>query len=344
MSDEQVVPVAQNHVSPQIRSDWNALPLNALFDQLARNDAEHAVENALAEDLGRSDAGLEGDVTSCATISPDVRGRARIESRGDGVLCGMPVVEMVARRAGLKLTAHREDGARLVRGTRIATLEGPLALLLAYERTMLNFATLLSGNATFAARFVDETRGTRATICDTRKTLPGLRTLQKYATRCGGATLHRIGLFDAVLLKDNHLESFGSDDLAERVRAAASRARAQRTVAFVECEVDSLDQLDRLLTLESGVLDMILLDNMDPAMLAEAVRRRDARAPHVLLEASGGVRLDTVRRIALSGVDRISVGAITHSAPALDLGLDLEHVDQHARQHAENVSRPEDTR
>jgi nicotinate-nucleotide pyrophosphorylase (carboxylating) len=209
---------------------------------------------------------------------------------------------------------------------------------------MLNFATLLSGNATIAARFVDETRGTRATICDTRKTLPGLRTLQKYATRCGGATLHRIGLFDAVLLKDNHLESFGGDDLAERVRAAASRARAQRTVAFVECEVDSLDQLDRLLTLESGVLDMILLDNMDPAMLAEAVRRRDARAPHILLEASGGVRLDTVRRIALSGVDRISVGAITHSAPALDLGLDLEHVDQHARQHAENASRPEATR
>jgi nicotinate-nucleotide pyrophosphorylase (carboxylating) len=164
MSDEQGISAPETHVSPQIRSDWNALPLNALFDQLARNDAEHAVENAFAEDLGRSDAGLEGDVTSCATISPDVRGRARIESRGDGVLCGMPVVEMVARRAGLKLTAHREDGARLVRGTRIATLEGPLALLLAYERTMLNFATLLSGNATFAARFVDETRGTRATI------------------------------------------------------------------------------------------------------------------------------------------------------------------------------------
>ena len=315
------------HRPPQIRRDWNALPLGELFDLLARTDTERAIQRALEEDLGSADAGVAGDVTSRATIAPAVRGRARIESRADGVLCGIRVAEMVVSRAGLTMTAHREDGARLVRGTRIATLEGPLASLLAYERTMLNFMTMLSGNATIAARFVDETRGTRATICDTRKTLPGLRTLQKYATRCGGAALHRIGLFDAVLLKDNHLGSFGSDDLAMRVRDAAERARSLGEVAFVECEVDSLEQLDRLLALDAGVLDMILLDNMDPAMLAEAVRRRDARAPGVLLEASGGVRLDTVRRIALSGVDRISVGAITHSAPALDLGLDLEHAD-----------------
>jgi nicotinate-nucleotide pyrophosphorylase (carboxylating) len=167
-------------------------------------------------------------------------------------------------------------------------------------------------------------RGTRASVCDTRKTIPGLRTLQKYATRCGGATLHRIGLFDAVLLKDNHLGAFAAGTLGERVRAASLQARAAGPVAFVECEVDELAQLDELLALERGVLDMILLDNMDPATLAEAVRRRDARAPHILLEASGGVRLDTVRAIAESGVDRISVGAITHSAPAIDLGLDLE--------------------
>jgi nicotinate-nucleotide pyrophosphorylase (carboxylating) len=170
-------------------------------------------------------------------------------------------------------------------------------------------------------------RGTRAAICDTRKTVPGLRTLQKYATRCGGATLHRIGLFDAVLLKDNHLGAFAAGTLAERVRQAARSARAAGPVAFVECEVDSLAQLDELLALEQGVLDMVLLDNMGPATLAEAVRRRDARAPHVQLEASGGVRLDTVRAIAESGVDRISVGAITHSAPALDLGLDLDMVE-----------------
>ena len=209
----------------------------------------------------------------------------------------------------------------------LATLEGPFASILAHERTVLNFLTLLSGNATLAARFVDAVRGTRAAICDTRKTVPGLRTLQKYATRCGGATLHRIGLFDAVLLKDNHLGAFAAGTLAERVRQAARSARAAGPVAFVECEVDSLAQLDELLALEQGVLDMVLLDNMGPATLAEAVRRRDARAPHVQLEASGGVRLDTVRAIAESGVDRISVGAITHSAPALDLGLDLDMVE-----------------
>ena len=203
-------------------------------------------------------------------------------------------------------------------------VEGPLRALLSHERTMLNFLTLLSGNATLAAQFVDAVRGSRARICDTRKTIPGLRTLQKYATRCGGATLHRIGLFDGVILKDNHLAAFAGVTLAERVRAAAERARTIAPVAFVECEVDELAQLDALLSLERGVLDLVLLDNMDAGMLTEAVRRRDRAQSAIELEASGGVRLDTVRRIASSGVERISVGAITHSAGALDLGLDLE--------------------
>ena len=296
--------------------DWNALSLAALFEELARADAEAAVARALDEDLGG-----RGDITSMASIPAAQRGRATVVSRGEGVLAGVRVAEIVASRAGLQLAVHAEDGARLARGTRVATLEGPFASILAHERTVLNFLTLLSGNATLAARFVDAVRGTRAAICDTRKTVPGLRTLQKYATRCGGATLHRIGLFDAVLLKDNHLGAFAAGTLAERVRQAARSARAAGPVAFVECEVDSLAQLDELLALEQGVLDMVLLDNMGPATLAEAVRRRDARAPHVQLEASGGVRLDTVRAIAESGVDRISVGAITHSAPALDLDM-----------------------
>lgn len=302
--------------------DWNALSLAALFEELARADAEAAVARALDEDLGG-----RGDITSMASIPAAQRGRATVVSRGEGVLAGVRVAEIVASRAGLQLAVHAEDGARLAHGTRVATLEGPFASILAHERTVLNFLTLLSGNATLAARFVDAVRGTRAAICDTRKTVPGLRTLQKYATRCGGATLHRIGLFDAVLLKDNHLGAFAAGTLAERVRQAARSARAAGPVAFVECEVDSLAQLDELLALEQGVLDMVLLDNMGPATLAEAVRRRDARAPHVQLEASGGVRLDTVRAIAESGVDRISVGAITHSAPALDLGLDLDMVE-----------------
>ncbi len=304
------------------RIDWNALTLPQLFDELARADAVIAIERALAEDLGA--AGISGDVTSAVTIAPTARGRARVVSRSSGVVAGLRVAEIIAQRAGLTLTVHVDDGSRVERGTRIASLEGPLVSLLAHERTMLNFLTLLSGNATLAAQFVDAVHPSRAAICDTRKTIPGLRTLQKYASRCGGATLHRIGLYDAVLIKDNHLGSFEAAELAERVRAASMQARAQRTIAFVECEVDSLAQFDRLLTLEAGVLDMVLLDNMEPAMLSEAVRRRDARAPHLLLEASGGVRLDTVRRIAASGVDRISVGAITHSANALDIGLDMD--------------------
>lgn len=305
--------------------DWNAMPLPALFEALCRPDAEGAVTRAIREDLGDA-----GDVTSAACFEPSARARARIISRGEGVLAGMRVAEIVAARAGLAWRAHVDDGARVGRGMAVATVEGALVPLLAHERTMLNFLTLLSGNATLAAQFVDAVRGTRAAICDTRKTVPGLRTLQKYATRCGGATLHRIGLFDAALFKDNHLGGFGGESLGPRARAAAMRARAANALSFVECEVDTLAQLDELLSLEQGVLDMVLLDNMDAGMLAEAVRRRDARAPWLVLEASGGVRLDTVRRIAASGVDRISVGAITHSAPALDLGLDLDLSPNHS--------------
>lgn len=301
------------------RPDWNALPLPALFDALCRADAERAISAALAEDLGDA-----GDVTTMACFGDEARGRARIVSRAEGVLAGVRVAEMVAARAGLSFRALVEDGSPIGRGTPVAAVEGPLRALLSHERTMLNFLTLLSGNATLAAQFVDAVRGSRARICDTRKTIPGLRALQKYATRCGGATLHRIGLFDGVILKDNHLAAFAGMPLAERVRAAAERARAIAPVAFIECEVDDLAQLDALLSLERGVLDLVLLDNMDAGMLTEAVRRRDRVQSTVELEASGGVRLDTVRRIASSGVERISVGAITHSAGALDLGLDLE--------------------
>jgi nicotinate-nucleotide pyrophosphorylase (carboxylating) len=197
------------------RIHWNQLALPALFDALARADAEVAVTRALAEDLG----GV-GDITSAASIPASMRGRAIIVSREDGVLAGLPVAEIIARRAGLTLIAHTHDGARLARATKVATLEGPFATLLAHERTILNFLTLLSGNATHAARFVELVRATRAQVCDTRKTVPGLRTLQKYATRCGGATLHRIGLFDAVLLKDNHIGAFAAGSLADRVRSA----------------------------------------------------------------------------------------------------------------------------
>jgi nicotinate-nucleotide pyrophosphorylase (carboxylating) len=193
--------------------------------------------------------------------------------------------------------------------------------LLAMERTALNFLQRLSGVATMTARFVDEVAGTRALILDTRKTTPGWRALEKYAVRCGGGTNHRIGLHDAVLIKDNHLAwlAEGGDPIGRAVGLA--RAGAPEGTKFIEVEVDTLEQLDR--ALEVGP-DIILVDNLGPEKLAEAVRRRDAKAPGVLLEASGGVNLSTVGAIARSGVDRISVGALTHSAPALDIGLDFD--------------------
>ena len=191
--------------------------------------------------------------------------------------------------------------------------------LLVIERTVLNFLQRLSGIATLTARFAAEVAGTRAVILDTRKTTPGWRVLEKYAVRCGGGYNHRFGLYDAVLIKDNHLAWLADDGdpIGRAIRASREHA-PEGTV--VEIEVDTLDQLDRALECAP---EIILVDNFGPEALAEAVRRRDARAPSVLLEASGGVTLETVR-LAATGVDRISVGALTHSAPALDIGLDFE--------------------
>ncbi len=191
--------------------------------------------------------------------------------------------------------------------------------ILAFERTALNFLQHLSGVATLTARFVDAVAGTKATILDTRKTLPGWRLLEKYAVRCGGGRNHRIGLYDAILIKDNHLAHFvhRGDPIAAAVSAARSQASPGTTV---EVEVDSLDQLDKALRCRP---DIILVDNFDLDRLREAVRRRDAVPPRIPLEASGGINLETVRAIAETGVDRISVGALTHSAPALDIGLDF---------------------
>jgi nicotinate-nucleotide pyrophosphorylase (carboxylating) len=193
--------------------------------------------------------------------------------------------------------------------------------LLAMERTALNFVQRLGGIATLTARFAAEVAGTRAAIYDTRKTTPGWRSLEKYAVRCGGGRNHRIGLYDAVLIKDNHLAWLAArpDPIGAAIAAARARAPAGTTV---EVEVDSLEQLDRALECAP---DLILVDNLGPEALAEAVCRRDARAPGVGLEASGGITLATVAALARSGVDRISVGALTHSAPALDVGLDYEN-------------------
>jgi len=288
------------------------------FEAAERHNAEVLIALALEEDLGAA-----GDLTGWITIPEDARGSARFVSRSPGVLSGVPVLRILAARFGLQdwPEAERRDGDRLEPGDLLARVEGSMRSLLAMERTALNFLQRLSGVATLTARFVAEVAGTKAVILDTRKTTPGWRALEKYAVRCGGGTNHRIGLYDAVLIKDNHLAYLeaGGDPIGRAVKLA--REGAPAGTKFIEIEVDTLDQLDR--ALEVGP-DIILVDNLGPEKLAEAVRRRDARAPVVLLEASGGVTLATVRALAESGVDRISVGALTHSAPALDIGLDFD--------------------
>jgi nicotinate-nucleotide pyrophosphorylase (carboxylating) len=282
-------------------------------------NARVLIDLALAEDLG-----TPGDVTANATIPADATGAVRFRARAEGVVSGLPVVTRMVERFGLSdgFQLLAQDGDRVTRDTTLATLTGPMRAILALERTSLNFLQRLSGVASLTSRYVAEVAGTKAVILDTRKTTPGWRALEKYAVRCGGGRNHRFGLHDAVLIKDNHLAALV--DQADPIGRAIAEARVFAPEAgFVEVEVDDLDQFDR--ALECGP-DIILLDNLGPEALSEAVRRRDARAPNVLLEASGGVGLATVGALARSGVDRISVGALTHSAPALDIGLDYDTV------------------
>ena len=283
-----------------------------------RRNAQILVEMALVEDLGEV-----GDVTATSTIPLEAVGSARFIARTPGVVAGLPVAAMVveAFEPDLRFEPVRGDGDRVDRGDVLARVHGSMRSLLSAERTALNFLQRLGGVASLTARFVAEVEGTKAVILDTRKTTPGWRALEKYAVRCGGGTNHRIGLYDAILIKDNHLAFLngGGDPIGRALKAA--RASGIPGLKFIEVEVDDLDQLDRALECSP---DIILVDNLGPEALAEAVQRRDERAPGILLEASGGVSLATVRALARSGVDRISVGALTHSAPALDVGLDFD--------------------
>ena len=280
-------------------------------DQLARA-RRAAVARALAEDLGDV-----GDMTTAATVPATASGSARLVARADGVLAGLDVVrevfEQVDPRVDVEL--QRADGDRVVRGDVVATLRGRLRSLLTGERVALNFACLLSGVATQTRRYVDAVEGTGVAVRDTRKTTPGLRLLEKAAVAAGGGANHRVGLYDALLVKDNHVLAAGG--AAAAARRAVERARGRH----VQVEVTSLDQLDEVL--RAGVTD-ILLDNFTPDDIRLAVRRVGDRAS---LEASGNITLDTIRRYAESGVDRIATGALTHSAPWLDLALDVDHVD-----------------
>jgi nicotinate-nucleotide pyrophosphorylase (carboxylating) len=269
-----------------------------------------AVADALAEDLGQV-----GDITTAATVSSRAQAEAALAARGGGVIAGLEVAATAFRALDpdVRFEALARDGEAVQAGTTVALVTGRARALLTAERVALNFLCHMSGIATLTARYVERIRGTAARIVDTRKTTPGLRAFEKYAVRCGGGHNHRSGLYDAILIKDNHIVAAGGISAA----IAAARAHAGHT-AKLEVEVTSLAELEEAM---GHSIDAVLLDNMSFDLLREAVRFVGGR---VVTEASGGVNLDTVRAIAETGVDLISVGALTHSAPILDLGLDFE--------------------
>src|SRR3954470_24264027 len=274
-------------------------------------EIDDAVTRALAEDLGRA-----GDVTSTATIPEELPARAIVVARKAGVIAGLPLAAAAFRRLApeIEIAAHARDGAAVATKTALITVTGPARAVLAAERAALNLLGHLSGVATATHEFVRRVAGSKTRICCTRKTTPGLRALEKYAARCGGGFNHRFGLDDAMLIKDNHIAVAGG------IRAVLERAKAAAGhLVKIEIEVDTLDQLREVLAV--GLADAVLLDNMDVATLRQAVEMVAGKFP---LEASGGINLDTIAGIAKTGVDYASSGWITHSAPNLDVALDIE--------------------
>jgi nicotinate-nucleotide pyrophosphorylase (carboxylating) len=274
---------------------------------LADFDADEFVRRVLAEDFGKG-----GDVTSTATIAADAHFTAEMNCRHEIIIAGLDLAAAFFRAldANMQIEQLAKDGDRAEHGTTLMRLAGNARAMLAAERSALNTLQHLSGIATFTRSYVDAIAGTGAVLLDTRKTIPGLRILEKYASRMGGAQNHRMRLDDGVLIKDNHVAVCGG--VADAVR----RAKAAKTGLPVQVEIDRIEQIEPAL---AAGADRLLLDNMDPAMLRQAVKLVGGRAP---LEASGGVTLETIRFLAETGVDFISVGRITQSAPAVDVGLD----------------------
>lgn len=272
---------------------------------------EDAVKAALKEDLGHG-----FDITSNVLIPADARAKGVLRARQDGRLAGLIVALSAFSYTDIDfdMTVMAEDGAALESGDIIAEIEGPARSLLTAERVALNFLTMMSGVASLTAQYVEKVKDLGTEICDTRKTLPGLRLFQKYAVEIGGGANHRFGLDDAILIKDNHIAVAGG--VAEAIDQAYMLAGHTKKI---EVEVDTLKQLDEVI--ESGKAHIVMFDNFELSDLKKAVGRAKGR---VITEASGGVTLDTVRQIAETGVDYISVGALTHSAPAMDIALDIE--------------------
>ena len=295
------------------------------WDAALQAETEKLIRLAIWEDNETA-----GDLTSQALVPDGDIGEASVVSRENGIVAGLAAAETILRLVDPRLSwlGVRRDGDRVTPGDAVGKISGPVRTMLTAERLLLNLVGRLSGIATLAARYVEEVTGTGARIYDTRKTTLGWRRLEKYGVRCGGGFNHRTGLFDAVLIKDNHLAFAHEEGLtpAEAVRRGRDFITARfgqdgGTLPLVEVEVDSLDQLKNVL---SENPDIVLLDNMTPGLLREAARIRNESGSDAELEASGGIHLETVRAAAESGVERISVGALTHSARSLDLGLDWD--------------------
>jgi nicotinate-nucleotide pyrophosphorylase (carboxylating) len=282
-------------------------------DGLWEEQVEQAVESAIAEDMGR------GDVTTWALITENEAGKAYLVAKGEGILAGMSVAVAVFHKVdpALNVEVMIDDGIRVLPGDRLACIEGKVASILGAERVALNFLQRMSGIATGTANYVEAVSGTKAVITDTRKTTPGLRMLEKYAVRAGGGQNHRHNLGDGILIKDNHLAALRSrgEGIGEAVKKA--RRNAPRNMK-VEVEVESVEQAEEAL---SAGADIIMLDNMSLEAMKRVVELAQGRA---LIEASGGITLENVRNVAETGVDLISIGALTHSAKALDISLELE--------------------
>ena len=282
--------------------------------KLSAAEIRHAVQLALAEDIG------SGDATTLATVPANAKAKAVLRARELLVVAGIEFAESAFKQLSPKIKTEKKfsDGMQANAGDTLLTISGPARAILTAERVALNFVQRLSGVATLTSQFVAAIKGTRAQILDTRKTTPGWRRFEKYAVACGGGCNHRIGLFDMVLIKDNHLAALRNEK-PNAIAAAVARAREKFPKLKIEVEADTLEQVEQAV---NACADFILLDNMDLKQLRMAVKIVRGR---VKTEASGGINLETVRAIAGTGVDFISVGALTHSARAVDVGLDFEN-------------------
>jgi len=310
-------------------TDLNALPLPDLWNCLAQSPLlRQLLELARDEDLGAPPEPT-GDITSLTCTDNDATITAHLRPREPGIISGLATLPLILDvfNSDAKLTPLATDGQSIQPTQTLATLYGKPSDILTLERTLLNLLGRMSGIATLTSQFTTRVHDLALAhppiILDTRKTTPGLRRFEKYAVRCGGAHSHRLGLHDALLIKDNHLAHIPAANLTDWLTSHITHARADRPLRFVEAEADTLDQVQRMLAAPLGLIDIILLDNMSNQQLAQAVRMRAKTNPTIQLEASGGITLDKIESVARTGIDRISIGALTHAPRSLDLALDI---------------------